>query len=324
MAYGNNCSSGLEPIFSLEYDRKVKIGGQDDKNIQIVKFRDYGYDKWLNTPNRVVKKDVFVTAMELPVDAHVKVLCATSKFVNMAISKTINIPEDYSFEDTKKVYDYCFENGAKGCTIFRPNEIRQGILINKKEVKEEKQHNEITINDLPRGTILEADNNVVGKKRKLMTGCGSLHVVAMFHPDTGDLTECYLSKRKYWTVVKNSWCGLSRLISLSARAGVNVYDIVDQLGSSGVCASYATRKATKKDTSKGSSCPVAIGNALMDMCKEMMSEIEEDEYYEYEDIIEERKERKEIINHKYKCPECDSMSIIMEGGCSICKDCRIF
>lgn len=68
--------------------------------------------------------------------------------------------------------------------------------------------------------------------------------------------------------------GLSRTISLLARAGVAIEDIIDQLNSTGVCPSYATRKAMKHDTSPGSCCPMAIGKALLDMHGEMQDLIE--------------------------------------------------
>ena len=80
--------------------------------------------------------------------------------------------------------------------------------------------------------------------------------------------------------------GLSRQISLAARGGIDIYSIVDQLKSSGTCPSYAVRTATKHDTSKGSSCPVAIGNALLEMYEEMQDELSEDEEDSSEDNVE--------------------------------------
>ena len=76
--------------------------------------------------------------------------------------------------------------------------------------------------------IIKADDNCIGKKRTLQTGCGTLHCEAFFDPDTGDLLETYLSKGSKGGCL-NSLTGLSRLISLSARAGVDIYSIVDQL-----------------------------------------------------------------------------------------------
>ena len=99
--------------------------------------------------------------------------------------------------------------------------------------------------------------------------------------------------------------GLSRMISLSARAGVTLDKIIDQLNSCGVCPSYATRKATKGDTSPGSCCPIAVGRALKEMHNELLGKKTSD---------------KNININSSKCPKCGA-ELIHEGGCNICKNC---
>lgn len=71
------------------------------------------------------------------------------------------------------------------------------------------------------------------------------------------------------------------MISLSARAGIDIETIVDQLNSTGSCPSYTARRVTRKDTSRGACCPMAVGNALIDMYNEMQEELRlEKEAYE--------------------------------------------
>ena len=84
--------------------------------------------------------------------------------------------------------------------------------------------------------------------------------------------ETYLSKGSTGGC-NNFMVGLSRMISISARGGIDIETIVDQLNSSGSCPSYTARRVTRKDTSKGACCPMAVGNALMDMYKEMQEEL---------------------------------------------------
>ena len=127
-------------------------------------------------------------------------------------------------------------------------------------------------NSLPRGAIIKCSDNLVGKKRKLQTGCGSLHVLGYFDPVDGNLQEVFFNKGSTGGCA-NFMTGLSRTVSLLCRAGVSVEDIKDQLDSTGVWPSYSTRTATKHDTSKGSCCPMAIGNALIEMWREMQNEI---------------------------------------------------
>lgn len=320
LTFGNNCSSGIEPIFALEYDRKIKMGGQSEEHAQIVKVRDYAYDLWLQVkddPRCIVTEDVFETALDLDVNAHIDMLAVIAKHVDMSVSKTINIPTEYSFDDTKDVYIKCWQLGIKGCTIFRPNAIRQGILITNNNAQPTPT---VDATNLKRGDVIAADDNVIGLKRKLTTGCGTLHCTAFFDPITGDLLETYLSKGSTGGCL-NSLTGLSRMISLSARAGVDIQTIVDQLDSTGSCPSYAVRTATKRDTSKGACCPMAVGRAIMDMYNEMQATIEGAELPE----MNSKTLAKVTTNHtdntkKAQCPTCGA-DLIFEGGCVQCKEC---
>ena len=251
----------------------------------------------------------------MTVNEHVDMLASIAYHVDMSCSKTINVPSDYSFEDTKKIYEKCHDLGIKGCTIFRPNEIRQGILITENTSSETNEIEKCTQSELPRGYIIKADDNCVGLKRTLHTGCGTLHCEAFFDPSNGQLLETYFSKGSSGGC-NNFMIGLSRMISLTARAGVDIYSIIDQLNSCGTCPSYAVRSATKRDTSKGSCCPVAIGNALLDMYECMQKDIGVDDDMECIPTNDKHIERK-IIN---PCPQCGE-ELSFEGGCNICKAC---
>ena len=352
MVFGNNCSSGIEPIFSLSYDRKVKIGGQDDKDVKIVKMMDYAYYLYHKLKDKgkhldFDEHDIFPTALNMSVDDHVAMLAIISKYTDMSVSKTINVPTEASFDEVKDIYIQCWKKGIKGCTIFRPNAIRQGILLTENK-KDADVKPDTTSPILPRGSIIEPSNDLIGKKRKIQTGCGSLHVLAFFDPIDGNLQEVYFNKGSTGGCA-NFMTGLSRMVSLLCRAGVDIMTIKDQLDSTGVCPSYATRKATHHDTSKGSCCPMAIGNALVEMYNEMQSELDDKE----DDIpVTSRKINKasKTINENFDkatevfnkvvdklaqmakdsgnvynaptevCPECGE-PVMFEGGCKICKSC---
>ena len=322
MVFGNNCSSGIEPIFSLSYDRKVKIGGQDDKDVKIVKMMDYAYYLYhkLKDEGKQLdfdEHDIFPTALNMSVDDHVAMLAIISKYTDMSVSKTINVPTEASFDEVKDIYIQCWEKGIKGCTIFRPNAIRQGILLT--ENKDDKPKPESTSSILPRGSIIEPSNDLIGKKRKIQTGCGSLHVLAFFDPIDGNLQEVYFNKGSTGGCA-NFMTGLSRMVSLLCRAGVDIMTIKDQLDSTGVCPSYATRKATHHDTSKGSCCPMAIGNALVEMYNEMQSELDDKEDEEKPVKKAHVEPIKDVNVHQQLCPECGEQ-LVFEGGCCTCKSC---
>ena len=156
--------------------------------------------------------------------------------------------------------------------------------------------------------------------------CGSLHVLAFFDPVTGDMQEVYLNKGSTGGCA-NYMTGLSRTLSLLCRAGVDVKTIKDQLDSTGVCPSYATRTAIKHDTSKGSCCPMAIGNALVDMWEEMQKDIDLDEEDFVDNVDNNKQDNKISLNSNQFinksdmiCPKCGD-SLVPEGGCNSCKSC---
>ena len=100
--------------------------------------------------------------------------------------------------------------------MFRDGCKRAGILT----THVDKKAAPIAGAGLERGEIVSIDDNVIGKKRKLVTGCGSLHCLAFFDPETGALLETYLSKGSTGGC-NNFMIGLSRMISISARAGID-------------------------------------------------------------------------------------------------------
>lgn len=129
--YAGNVSSGIEPIFALEYDRKVL---QKDGSKVTQTVRDYAVDKWRReNPNKPLP-DSFVTAQTLSPLEHVKMQAAAQKWIDSSISKTINCPEDIPFDDFKDVYMAAWEMGCKGCTTYRPNDVTGSVL----EVKPQK------------------------------------------------------------------------------------------------------------------------------------------------------------------------------------------
>ena len=193
-------------------------------------------------------------------------------------------------------------------TVFRDGCKRLGILTTKEEKKEETPKKKEK-----RGFVENVEDDVVGKKRKLITGCGSLHCTAFFDPSDGQLLEVYLNKGSTGGC-NNFMIGLSRMISLAARSGCEISDIVDQLKSCGSCPSFVLRTHTQHDTSKGSCCPTAVGHALIDMYKEMQREINGTMLY---DDKKEDKAQRKVIN---PCPKCGD-ELEFQGGCNVCKSC---
>lgn len=310
-------SGGIEPVFANFYERKTEsLHGEDVYYKVYTKIVD-DYMKKYNLKDENKLPNYFVTAQTLDYINRVDMQSIWQRHIDASISSTVNLSNSTTIEEVEELYMYAWKQGLKGITIYRDGCARTGILTTDK--KETAKATEKAVStELPRGLVIQANDDVVGKKRKLTTGCGSLHCTAFFDPITGQLMETYLSKGSTGGC-NNFMIGLSRMISLAARTGCSIETIIDQLNSCGACPSYAVRTATKKDTSKGSCCPIAIGNALKDMYEEMMSEItcEEDE------DIETTVETVSVIKNKTvknPCPQCGD-ELTFEGGCNICKSC---
>ena len=307
-----NISTGCEPAFQISYRRKTESLNDKDTYYNVYIGLANEYMKQYNTESL---PSTFVSAQDINWKDRIEMQGIIQEHVDTAISSTINLPEDIPLNEIEQLYLYAWEKGLKGVTIFRNGCKRAGILTTD-DNNDSNKDKENEPKKLERGMIIKADDNCVGKKRTLKTGCGTLHCEAFFDPDTGALLETYFSKGSSGGC-NQFMIGLSRQISLAARGGIDVYSIVDQLKSSGTCPSYAVRTATKHDTSKGSSCPVAIGYALLEMYEEMQKEINDD-FEEDDDLIVEIEERKE--SNYAKCPECGG-DLIFEGGCNTCRSC---
>lgn len=127
----DNVSSGIEPVFCHTYDRTI-LQPDGTKNTEEVSGYAYRLYKSIYGDNAPLP-DYFVTAQDLTPDQHVKMQAAIQEYIDAAISKTVNVPENISFDDFKDIYTLAYESGCKGCTTYRPNEITGSILTVKKD-----------------------------------------------------------------------------------------------------------------------------------------------------------------------------------------------
>ena len=123
--YAGNVSSGIEPVFAYAYTRKVlqKDGSRSEEEVV-----DFAVRLWRETQGDAPLPDHFVNAQTLPPLDHVRMQAAAQKWVDSSISKTINCPEDISFDDFKEVYMAAWDQGCKGCTTYRPNAVTGSVL----------------------------------------------------------------------------------------------------------------------------------------------------------------------------------------------------
>lgn len=310
-------SGGIEPVYANYYERKTESLHGTDVYYKVYTKIVEEYMKLKEITDVAMLPEYFVTAMTLDYRDRIGMQSVWQNHIDASISSTVNVPESFTVEETESLYIYAYEKGLKGITIYRDGCARSGIL----SVGETKPETVTAGDGLKRGEILLVTDDVVGKKRKLITGCGSLHCIALFDPHTGALLETYLSKGSTGGC-NNFMVGLSRMISISARGGIDIGTIVDQLNSSGSCPSYTARRVTRKDTSKGACCPMAVGNALMDMYEEMQRELAARKAGTVAPVSEAPKPKavKAETASKVYCPECGE-PLVFEEGCNICKSC---
>lgn len=313
LVYGNNCSSGIEPIFSLQYDRKVKIGSQDDDAVRNVTIKDYAYFLYDHIDSPDVDKSVFRTAQDMSVYDHLDMLEVISKHIDMSVSKTINVPTNYSFEDTKKVYMEAWTRGVKGCTIFRPNELRPGILNTSTEKESGKAQDNIS---LERGMIEEVPDGLTYRKYKIKTGCGKLYLFVGVDENEGKIYDFYTNTDGVGGCTVSTQAN-SRLMSAALRGGVPVEYIITQLQKSGTCPSFQYSRGKGQALSKGRSCPSAIAHVLSDIVEEL--KLNEDETTA--EVTCEKTEESAARYEGGKCPECGEKEVVHEGGCLTCRHC---
>jgi ribonucleoside-diphosphate reductase alpha chain len=119
LTFGNNCSSGCEPVFSFKEIRRI---GKADGSIREEAVLNAAFLRYQELGGDIEKlPDYFESSQELPVAAHVEMLNVLAPMVDAAISKTVNIPADYPYEDFKSVYMDAWSGGLKGLTTYRPN-----------------------------------------------------------------------------------------------------------------------------------------------------------------------------------------------------------
>ncbi len=133
----DNVSSGLEPVFSFSYLRNVLMPDGTRKTEEV---SDHAYRLHRRMFGETAElPDSFVDAQRLTPREHVVMQAAVQKYIDASISKTINVPEDISFEAFKDVYQQAYDLGCKGCTTYRPNDVTGAVLETRKDDKDKER-----------------------------------------------------------------------------------------------------------------------------------------------------------------------------------------
>src|SRR5487761_2360092 len=152
LAFADNASNGIEPAFSWFYTRKKRMMDGTTKDYSV---EDHAWRVFKQQGGDVSKlPPAFVTALEISAIDHMKMVAAVAPFIDTSISKTVNVPADYPYEEFKDLYTEAWKAGLKGLATYRPNSVLGSVLSVTPEAKSEQPQDFVF--DQDRRIVLEA------------------------------------------------------------------------------------------------------------------------------------------------------------------------
>jgi ribonucleoside-diphosphate reductase alpha chain len=327
----DNISSGLEPVFSFFYKRRIL---QADGNRREEEVSDHAYRLF----RRLKGEDAplppaFVNAQTLEPAAHVVMQAAVQRYIDSSVSKTINLPANISFQAFKDVYQQAYDLGCKGCTTYRPNEITGAVLsVGARETLAEAADTEL----VPADAVVSRKGDVVymtdplarpdvlpGRSYKLRWP-ESDHAIYITLNDIVQEGSGKEPRRRPFEIFINSknmehyaWTlALTRMISAVFRRGGDVSFVVEELK-----AVFDPRGGAWMEGRYVPSLLAAIGGII----ERHMIDI---------GFLQAKaplagEEQKAVVNlggpeggtRFAQCPKCGSAGLIRQEGCDLCTSC---
>ena len=154
LAFADNASNGIEPPFSWYYTRKKRMMDGTTKDYSVEDHAWRLYKKLGGDMDKL--PEAFVTALEISALDHMKMVAAVAPFIDTSISKTVNVPADYPYDDFKNLYTEAWKAGLKGLATYRPNSVLGSVLSVTPEVKKAE-----TIEEQPQDFVFDQDRRIV-------------------------------------------------------------------------------------------------------------------------------------------------------------------
>jgi len=308
------CSSGIEPLFAVSYVRTVMEG---TKLIEVNPYfeevaKEKGFwsrqlmeriaekgslQDFQEIPEEVRK--VFVTAHDITPLEHIKVQASFQKYVDNAVSKTVNFPHHATPKDVEEVFLLAHKLGCKGVTVYRDGSREEQVLSTGK-TKETSQQPGVA----PSAKIMPKKRPEVirGTTRFMKTGCGNLYVT-INEDESGHLFELFTSMGKAGGCASSQAEAIGRLVSLAFRSNIEPEEIIKQLKG------ISCHQPEWHNGGRILSCSDAIAKAL-------------EKYHaksEKGNGNGHKKGHHEVVLMG-ACPECGG-AVEHEGGCAVCHNC---
>ncbi|MBI5230069.1 MAG: adenosylcobalamin-dependent ribonucleoside-diphosphate reductase [Candidatus Magasanikbacteria bacterium] len=230
-------STGIEPFYSWTYYRKSRLGVHQE-HIKI-------YQDWIDTHEGETVPDYFVNAMELTPEEHVRVEAAIQRWTDSSISKTCNVPSEYTIEQTSKLYELMYELGCKGGTIYRDGSRDEQILATNTDQLGKDVRDAISEGKLNFGESIEklsqeqepaTSSRIMPRVRpavmsgmtyRIRTPYGNLFVT--INEDEFGPFEVFAQLGKSGGFFGGQTEAICRMVSVALRSGIEIQEVIDQL-----------------------------------------------------------------------------------------------
>ncbi|UCE13076.1 MAG: TSCPD domain-containing protein, partial [Candidatus Heimdallarchaeota archaeon] len=328
------CSSGIEPLFMLTYERRVLdddilvegypffVEVAQERGIYSQKLMERvaatgSISEFTEIPEDI--RRIFVTSHDISPEWHVKMQAAfQSSGVNNAVSKTINFPTKASETDIKDAYMLAYELGCKGLTVYRSGSRNYDVLA-------KKGTNEMTTSkaeDLSTKMPRYRPNVTKGITERVRVGCGT-NLFITINEDEEGLAEVFLSLGKSGGCVASHIESLGRLISLTLRSRIEPSEIILQL--------KAIRCPSPTFGSEGPilSCADAVAKSVERFINQYSINNHKSEIDKVIETVEKHESKLEggtiYLSHttsglRPECPECGNI-VEHSEGCVLCRVC---
>jgi len=200
-----DCSSGIEPIFQLEYERR-----SDSLSQSVFKVYDRAWKEYQEITGSIKKPEYMVTAHEIDPVKKIKLQATLQKYIDSSISVTTNLPKDVSIEEVDQIYRLAWELECKGCTIYREGS-RAGIL------------------GVSSTSLVRESHEILDGRTIMIPLKDKIYITVNYHPITEKPMEVFISSAKSGSDKKAINEGYGRLISLFLQQGGNIEDVITTL-----------------------------------------------------------------------------------------------
>lgn len=311
-------SSGIEPYFSFAYERHILDGKTllERNELLAEVLKEYGIysDELIKkiVDNHGMLKgiegipeeisSVFVSAHEISPKDHILMQASFQKYVDNAISKTINFTNDATKEDIYNAFMLAYDSGCKGTTVYRDGSRSTQVLTTSSKKEEEKKEDTTSNID-----VYNRPKKLYGSTKTVQIGCGKI-LVTVNHDNNNKVKEVIITSGKGGGCHAQSEA-IGRLISISLRANVDINEIIHQLRG-------IRCDACKKKGLDGISCPDAIGRYI----EEEQKYLDGEEIHITPPVFKEEEKVEEPENESNKCPQCGAQ-LAHESGCVKCYNC---